>query len=155
MCSKSSSVFASMVKNGRHCDFGAIQHHQQGLFVSITCLANKSFSTQAEPQPIQSDAKPLSEIPGPRGLPFIGNLLDLPKLFANQDNMHNIVRRNFEHYGPIWKQKIGNFATVHLSDVDAVEKLHRFEGKYPRRITLAPWINWREEQGLAKGVLIQ
>jgi Cytochrome P450 len=101
----------------------------------------------------QLEAKPFSEMPGPKGLPFVGNILAMPSYF-NHDEMYTRMSQMFEKYGPIYKEKIGSLEIVHSCDVGAVEKVHRLEGKYPRRIVIGAWTTWREEHHRAKGIII-
>ena len=49
------------------------------------------------------DVKPFSAIPGPRGLPILGNLKDLS---ANISQLHLYLYRCFKEYGDIFKFKI-------------------------------------------------
>lgn len=97
--------------------------------------------------------KPFSEMPGPRGLPFVGNLFSLPSQ-VKDDELLLRTSRMFEKYGPIYKVKFGPFQMVNLSEVNAVEKVHRMEGKYPRRLTVGSWKAWRAEHNLKDGIII-
>lgn len=99
-----------------------------------------------------ANAKPFSAIPGPRGLPLIDNLFSLP-IFYKEKVANEGLMKSFEKYGPIFKVKLGSFSLVTMCDVDGVEKLHRQEGKYPRRIIVQSWRHWRDEQGLARGII--
>lgn len=99
-----------------------------------------------------TNAKPFSAIPGPSGLPFIGTLLTSP-IFFKENIANEGLMKAFEKYGPIFKIKVGTFSMVNICDVDGVEKLCRQEGKYPRRIIVQCWRDWRDEQGLARGIL--
>ena len=95
--------------------------------------------------------KPFSEVPGPKGLPLIGSLLDIVRTVGRG---HLDLKEKFDKYGPIIKVKLGGLTLVHVKDVDAIEKMHRLEGKYPRRIAIEPWTRWRKEHQKAPGVLI-
>jgi len=101
------------------------------------------------------DAKPFSEMPGPKGLPFVGNILTLPLYLMNSEEQHVQLKKAFDKYGPIFKEKIGHFELVNLCEINAVEKVHRREGKFPRRLIVNAWSRWREDQNHAKGVLIR
>ena len=147
--------------------YSAAKHNQSSQLVkkcrNLLSTFRRDYAVPAEAATTHTDdgilheqieAKPFSEVPGPKGWPVIGNLLTLPKMIRAK-NQHEVLLENFEKYGPIWKEKMGAMEIVNLSDVAAVEKLHRLEGKYPRRITLEPWRHWREEQKHSKGVLIE
>ena len=120
------------------------------------CFAVRLLSS-AEPkvQTNLGDAKPFSEMPGPKGLPFVGNILALPHYILHSEESHVLLKQSFEKYGPIFKEKIGQFELVNLCEINAVEKVHRREGKYPRRIIVNAWKRWREDQKHALGILIR
>ncbi|KAK2163913.1 hypothetical protein LSH36_72g04020 [Paralvinella palmiformis] len=73
------------------------------------------------------DAKPFTSIPGPVCFPLIGSLYTVPQLI---------------------KEKNAN-------DAKAVETLHRYDGKYPRRIIIQSWQDWRDESPYARGIFIE
>ena len=80
-----------------------------------------------------SDPRPYQEIPGPRGLPLIGTMLDHRDPFK----MHRVVARRVREYGMLYKEKMGPGASeiVFASDPDDVETVFRASGKYPQRIS--------------------
>ena len=100
-------------------------------------------------------AKPFSAVPHPTALPVIGSLYRLPLLLITGKDFVKQQWDDFEKYGPIYKDRLGNLDMVYLQDADAIEKVHRIEGKYPQRITVDAWVKWREQRGLAKGILIE
>ncbi|KAN0037867.1 hypothetical protein ACTA71_000038 [Dictyostelium dimigraforme] len=53
-----------------------------------------------------------SKIPGPKGLPIVGNLLELAK---TKKNLHSKYLEWFEKYGPIYRVSIGSLETVVLT----------------------------------------
>lgn len=101
-----------------------------------------------------SDAKPFSAVPGPFALPFLGCVHRTPDYMLNE-TWHEGLFKSFEKYGPIYKENIGPLNLVFINDVDGVEKLHRQEGKYPRRAIIIPWRHWRDEQDLSRGILTE
>lgn len=120
-----------------------------------TAIRISSSSTVAQKlQENPADAKPFSEMPGPKGLPFVGNVLSLPTVI-NNDNVHILLGDAFKKYGKIFREKIFYAEIVNLCEINAVEKVHRLEGKYPRRIVVGAWKTWREEKGLDLGILIR
>jgi cytochrome P450 len=116
------------------------------------------MSTAAVPKlkadDVWQSSKPFSEIPGPKGLPLIGNVVGLVNFLWNREDWHTQAKKQFAKYGPIFKQKTISLELVHLAAVDAVETVHRLDGKYPRRFIVNCWKNWRAERGLAFGILI-
>lgn len=102
-----------------------------------------------------ANAKPMSEMPGPKGLPFIGTLLE----YARNDgwgfkNMFTLIHNRQQKYGPIFKEKIGNFSFVIVSTAEDAEKVLRAEGKYPARNPIAPMAEYRKKRDLPMGVLL-
>lgn len=96
--------------------------------------------------------KPFSLVPGEKGLPIIGNLLNV---FKKSEKGHISLGEAFDTFGPIFKTTALNITFVMIRDIEAVEKMHRLEGKYPRRISVGSWIRWRDENQHAKGILIE
>ena len=83
-----------------------------------------SFST--------ASVKPFEDIPGPRGLPFIGISLDL---LRSGSKMVEILNKRVEKYGPIYKEKMfPSFdKLVIVADPKDIEVVFRADGKYPDR----------------------
>ena len=99
--------------------------------------------------------KPFSEVPGPLKLPVIGNSYLLPFYFFTSKSEASQLKKGFDKYGLIYREKMGQTEIVHTKNVDDVEKIYRNEGKYPSRISVECWKKWREEKGLPKGVLTE
>jgi hypothetical protein len=125
------------------------------LRCGIVCLQPSAYmsSPATKLQNNSTDVKPFSEMPGPKGLPLLGNVWAMPKYLKDGYCLINLEDK-FAKYGPIFKENLLGAEIVHVCDVNGVERVHRLEGKYPRRVIPVPWKTWREEQGLAKGILI-
>lgn len=154
-----------MLKMSRH----GLPHLRQSL-CSVRCfLSHHKFQPLDEwrkmrylttvPKP-QSDneefcnAKPYSAIPGPFALPFLGCVHKTPE-YLMTETWHEGISKSFQDYGPIYRESVGGMKFVFTNDVDGVEKLHRQEGKYPRRVIMYPWRYWRDEHGLSRGILTE
>ena len=92
------------------------------------------------------------DIPGPKGLPILGNLLNyydkgfkFHKAFEIQENM-------FKTYGPIYKDKIMQFSRVNIINPADMEEIFRADGKYPDRPRVDPWIKYRQRRGYSVGL---
>ena len=101
--------------------------------------------------------KPFKEVPGPKGLPFIGTLFDYVRDqgqgVRGYTRMHVMQQHRIQQYGPIYREKIMNYETVTISNPDDVQFLFRNEGKYPTREPLFPlWMKYKEERQQAHGV---
>lgn len=86
--------------------------------------------TDERPGPVQSPmstmteararAKPYESLPGPRGLPLLGNLLQL-----RLETLHDTLERWAERYGPLYRVSAGPVRMAVVCDVEAVRRVHR------------------------------
>ena len=88
----------------------------------------------------------LDQLPGPRGLPFLGNALQL-----KSKQLHRVLSRWAERYGPVYVFRIANQPDWTIADADLIGEMLRDRPEGYRR--------WRkmEELGLeigANGVFI-
>ena len=98
------------------------------------------------------EVKPYKEIPGPKGLPFVGTLFDYVR-DKGHTRIHQIQQDRAQQYGEIYREKILNYDTVTISDRDDIQYLFRNEGKYPQREPLFPiWMKYKEDRKQAHGV---
>jgi len=61
-------------------------------------------------------------------------------------------------YGPLVREQFGPRlvdSVLSIFDIEAVETLHRYDGKYPRRIIIQSWQDWRDESPYARGIFIE
>lgn len=99
-------------------------------------------------------AKPFHQIPGPKGLPFVGPVYDLLKNDRYyQKKMHRYFQMNSEKYGPIFKIKVGKFSLVCIHKPEDMVKVFQAEGKYPSRGLSEPWAVYREQRKKSNGLL--
>lgn len=64
--------------------------------------------------------KRYKELPGPPGLPLLGNLFQF-----RFDAMHQKLERWADVYGPLYRFRLGPKKLAVLSDVDAIKRIHR------------------------------
>ena len=101
------------------------------------------------------DAKPYSQVPGPKGLPIIGTLWTLLKNGGYYQRKTHLLHTEYrEKYGPIFKDKIVNMEMLFISTPEDSAALFKAEGKYPSRGPLTPWIVYREQRKKSKGLLV-
>ena len=76
-----------------------------------------------------------ADIPGPRGLPFVGTVLHyITKSTTFKEFLMMHGRTYFEQYGPIYKETIMGRTIVYISDPKDAETVYKAEGKYPKRV---------------------
>jgi len=76
--------------------------------------------------------RPFSEIPGPRGLPYFGNVI---QHIMNAKSLQLVFAQKqlFERYGPIFKETVMGETHVYLKSPTDLEAVFKAEGKYPKR----------------------
>ena len=79
-------------------------------------------------------ARTIDELPGPAGLPLLGNAHQL----ARASRLHTVCERWADRYGPILRADIGRRRIVGISDADAVNMILRERPEGFRR--------WSEQQ---------
>ncbi|EDV28486.1 uncharacterized protein TRIADDRAFT_51440 [Trichoplax adhaerens] len=126
--------------------------------ISLPILSLRYSSTNVNPvgnDLEMANAKPMDQIPGPKGLPIIGTLLD----YVRNDgwgfkNLFAITEERRQQYGPIYKEKMGHYSIVYVSTVEDAEKVLRAEGKYPDRNPIIPLVEYRKKRNLSMGVIL-
>ncbi|RDD38261.1 Cytochrome P450 10 [Trichoplax sp. H2] len=126
--------------------------------ISLPILSLRYSSTNVNPvgnDLEMANAKPMDQIPGPKGLPIIGTLLD----YVRNDgwgfkNLFAITEERRQQYGPIYEEKMGHYSIVYVSTVEDAEKVLRAEGKYPDRNPIIPLVEYRKKRNLSMGVIL-
>ena len=98
---------------------------------------------------------PVSEIPGPVKVPFIGSVLKIYRA-GGRHKFNQAVMTLQKEYGKIFQLKIGPERMVFISDPNMIEDVYRNEGKYPRREKSFPaWDNYHKKHKLPIGVFLE
>ncbi|CAB1446767.1 unnamed protein product [Pleuronectes platessa] len=100
-----------------------------------------------------SVVRPFGEIPGlwKNG---VANLYN----FWKQDgfrNLHRIMVQNFNKFGPIYREKIGNYESVNIINPEDAAILFKAEGHYPKRLNVEAWTAYRDYRNRKYGVLLK
>ncbi|OWF53030.1 cytochrome P450 CYP44 [Mizuhopecten yessoensis] len=99
--------------------------------------------------------KPFKAIPGPKGLPFIGTLMQYTGPFRKYDTMHYqaVLESRWKQYGPIVKETIGNHTAVRLFDPDFVQTIYKHEGVWPSIVPILECSRkYRESRNMSPGL---
>ena len=81
--------------------------------------------------------KPMSALPGPRGWPLVGNLLQV-----DFEQFHRRLERWSEEFGPIYRIRLGPRPIVIVAEPDVIKRMFRERPDLFRRTTrLADAIN--------------
>ncbi|MFZ0494131.1 MAG: cytochrome P450 [Methylocella sp.] len=134
-----------------------VVERERAIFVDVSGLSRGPARIVAK--------RTLDDLPGPRGLPFVGNIhqLDLTKL-------HLIVERWAAQYGPVYLFKMGSARVVALSDPKWYDQVLRARPEtFARDSSVAPVFSemgidgvfsaegdaWRPQRRLAMWALAQ
>lgn len=128
--------------------FRGLQRYKQPVRIGQQSLIRLQQTQAVE----NVEVKPYNEIPGPKGLPVVGTLLDYVR-DKGHTRIHRIQQDRVQQYGEIYRAKILNYDTVTISNPDDVQYLFRNEGKYPQREPSFPlWMKYKEDRKQAHGV---
>lgn len=98
--------------------------------------------------------RPFAEVPGPKGLPIIGTLLDyFKKDGLSFSKMFEAYRQRSLQYGPIYREQIATVQTVVISDPDEYNKVIRAEGRMPIRREMEPMAYHRLKNNINLGLV--
>ena len=86
-----------------------------------------------------SALRTLRDLPGPRGLPLVGNALDI-----KPRELHRLVRRWAEEYGPLYVFRVATQRILTVADADTIQQLLRDRPERFRR--------WRKIAGIAADI---
>ena len=101
-----------------------------------------------------TEAKPYSEIPGPRRLPFVGSVLTFLSQVGKKP-IHEAQKEWMEKYGNVYRIRVPTFPElVMIHDPQDIEVMFRAEGKYPSRAPFQAWKQARNELKMEMAVLL-
>ncbi|XP_039998158.1 sterol 26-hydroxylase, mitochondrial [Xiphias gladius] len=95
--------------------------------------------------------KSISDLPGP------STSTTLYWLFVKgyAENGHLLQGLQKSLYGPIWRSRFGPFDLVNVATPELIAQVIRQEGRYPVRIELPHWKEYRELRGQAYGLHVE
>ncbi len=114
--------------------------------------ASTAQSEDSKEPPVSfQDARPMSDIPGAKGLPLVGTLFGAYSAIKT-NTTHRYIADRQRQYGPIVREKNGPIESVIISDPEDIKSLFQHDAKYPERMDIAPWVWYKEKNNLKKGV---
>lgn len=78
---------------------------------------------------LQSGAITMNQLPGPAGVPFLGNLLQL-----TPEKLHRIIEKWSDQYGSIFKIKLGNLPIVIITAPETIQYVLKHRPEKFRRL---------------------
>ena len=76
--------------------------------------------------------RPFDEIPGPRGVPYFGDVLSFVKTYEFDEQMA-ALQNAFAKYGPIFKKTVMGRSIVFFENPSDVEAVFKGDGRFPIR----------------------
>uniref|UniRef100_A0A8C6WQ06 Si:ch211-113j14.1 n=1 Tax=Neogobius melanostomus TaxID=47308 RepID=A0A8C6WQ06_9GOBI len=77
----------------------------------------------------------------------------LLKGYADKSHLLQDVQRNL--YGPIWRSRFGQYDLVNVATAELISQVIRQEGRYPVRVLLPHWKEYRDMRGQAYGLHVE
>ncbi|KAK7100964.1 cytochrome P450 10-like [Littorina saxatilis] len=134
-------------------DIGVKQCPFRATMESFTLDREESGSLSI-PEANESTVQPFDAVPGPKGLPFLGTLLDYFKKDGLRfSKMFEAYRARSLEYGPVYKERFGPVEMVVISDPAEYSKVMRAEGKFPVRREMEPMAYDRTQKGMDMGLV--
>ncbi|XP_078380883.1 cytochrome P450 10-like isoform X2 [Oculina patagonica] len=101
---------------------------------------------------LSEGVRSFDEMPGPKGLPYFGDVINYLKNFEFKAQMAEL-KNSFEKYGPIFKRTIMGRTIVFIQDPRDVEIVFKADGKYPVRATRSTaGVMYRKSRNRPQGV---
>ena len=115
-------------------------------------INSRSASTATAPS---REVRPYADIPGPKGLPILGNAIQafksVPDVDPDPKNLLKIAPELFKQYGPILRLEAPGLRSVWLMCPELAEKALRAAGPVPRRPGFKPIGHVRETDEIYAG----
>jgi len=63
------------------------------------------------------------------------------------------MKERSEQYGPVYKEAIGPFSSVVISDLEEYAKVIAVDGRHPHRTEMEPYAHFLNKRGMVIGVV--
>ena len=64
-----------------------------------------------------------------------------------------VMKQRSEQYGPVYKEAIGPFCSVVISDLEEYAKVIAVDGRYPCRTEMEPYAHYLRKRGMVIGIV--
>ncbi len=123
----------------------------------LTCLShtNSSLTVDQSQNIIKTKFKTYDQIPGPKPLPLIGNMLDL-NVFGGQYDLMNYPAFSIQlqsQYGDIVKWNLFRGNEVFLFNPVHIKAAFKQDGSKPLRSLMTPWVMIQKQLGISSSLL--
>ena len=104
------------------------------LFVAAWLFPEFRSAWNGSQAQLPKDVRAFSKIPGPRGLPWFGSVIQ--HIMNAKSIQHACIKKKlFEQYGPIFKETVMGKTHVYIQSPADLEAVFKAEGKFPKRST--------------------
>ncbi|KAG3262263.1 cholesterol side-chain cleavage enzyme, mitochondrial [Ictidomys tridecemlineatus] len=97
--------------------------------------------------------RPFSEIPSPGDNGWLNLYHFWRENGAYRIHYHHV--QNFQKYGPIYREKLGNVESVYIMDPEDAALIFKSEGPNPERFLIPPWVAYHQYYRRPMGVLLK
>ncbi|XP_074773229.1 cholesterol side-chain cleavage enzyme, mitochondrial-like [Athene noctua] len=103
--------------------------------------------------PIPPTPRPFNQLPGD----WRAGWLNLYRFWqeGGLHNVHHIMARKFQQFGPIYREKLGVYESVNIISPQDAATLFQAEGTLPERFSVPPWVAYRDYRNKPYGVLLK
>ncbi|XP_057577864.1 cholesterol side-chain cleavage enzyme, mitochondrial isoform X2 [Hippopotamus amphibius kiboko] len=142
-----------MLARGRPLRSVLVRGCQPLLSTPRESLGHPGLGTGAEAGISTKTPRPFNEIPSPGDNGWLNLYHFWRENGAQKIHCHHL--QNFQKYGPIYREKLGNLESVYIIDPEDVARLFKSEGPNPERYNIPPWVAYHQYYQKPLGVLLK
>jgi len=118
--------------------------------LSVIINTNKLMSTSHNNTNIMK-MESKRDIPIVKGLPVVGTIFSIIAAGGGR-KLHEYIDKRHQHYGPVFKEKLGSIDAIWISNPLDIKLLFAQEGRFPRHILPEAWLLYNETYGQQRGL---
>ncbi|KAM6060449.1 cholesterol side-chain cleavage enzyme, mitochondrial isoform 3-T3 [Theristicus caerulescens] len=117
------------------------------------CHQTRGAATPLHAPSIPPTPRPFNQLPGD----WRTGWLNLYRFWQEGGfhNVHHIMARKFQQFGPIYREKLGVYESVNIISPQDAATLFQAEGTLPERFSVPPWVAYRDYRNKPYGVLLK